>query len=1534
MKVDEFKTVLETELKAVQHRRERMWQTNAGGMPTAPVDPTDDETKAGTEPDQTVLDRIWLWLTLLPGEITSLVRRLWVRKQPDSHSEVQATPPTIPPSEPAESCCSRVEPKKLTGLPKVRKDALDMGLVGLAFSGGGIRSGSVCMGFLQGLAKNRLLRVFDYISTVSGGGYAGAWFAAWVHRENLRDAPAPGEKKGLENVELQLDPSRVSQAEATRYVKQGAVPHFPVGNRVYDQEPEPVHHVRAFSNYLTPRGGMLSADTWTLLAIYLRNTLANLLVLLPAVMLLVVLSRLVVWAYNQWGDSNHQAAPMIATLLMLVLSIYSLTLMLRNRALIHATSVRAAFGPKVARVAEESNSFCVLWGIILPIMAVSGLAVWAFSVDPDHQGQLRYWCFSEVNNVLRRLFGENLWEIYAKGFGIGSVAIGVIGVWYNVWASEGIAEAGFLRRARIEVTLVSSLVLGVILGTLFYGVIQLVVWNPSMGPDLKATFGPPLFMAAFVIAGFFDQWLFSRWLSTHELEWRSRVAATMLMAAVVWLGFFGITLYLPYGVDEMCQKSTSLPYAVVAGWVSTVVGGVFAARNPRAQPGATRPSTVLALLARVGPILFLTGVLALLSVLVSQFGEVFRYPGQGHGDGVVVWVNPNDGQFLLVMGFVCVGIVGIMTCFLDVNTFSLHSLWGNRLIRTFLAASRRKPREVVENGVPTPSAPFGVKRPYRIANEFTGFDAADDFPLARLRPPLIAGGPGAYDGPYPIFNTSLNLLAGQDLAFRDRLAASFVLTPYYCGSDPTGFQKTPYGVSTRFNLTLGRAMTISGAAADPNMPLQSSAQVALLTVLNARMGWWMQNPRAGDAWAAKSPDLGVIDSLFQEALGLTDARGKYIHLSDGGHFDNSGVYELIRRRCRFVVAVDAAEDLNDASENLAAMIRQVRTDLGIRIEIDTSPLRKDDKGLSKWHVAVGIICYDDVDEDAAAGTFFFVRSSLTGDEPADLKNYAARDPQFPHHPTITNQFFDETLFESYRALGYHLADSVFVEAAADFDVTDLTTDNHVVLVRRFFAAVRNRWFPPPPEFNRSYLEAGKSFADLMKTLRTDPNMARLTHDAYPEIAYLDRTQNLPRVELLAVNHVLDVMEMAWLGIDLNGYYAHPLHSGWMGVCRRWAASETFQRYWPVLRGEYCKDFVRFCEQVLNLPGIEVIPIRPKVADIPKQDPATVQDLATVPAWKAAMMRLNEEYLQEWADSLNQAADMQRKQYQEDMKRYRVRRSRGETPNEPCPPAMVPEDLIWAVERAMEEQDPMVWFLTIAQPRRPVKRLEPAPHKHLEGFPIGVLVVYPIRLEKSEAPRLTTAPASGQSTSATPPTPAYYEVIYWVRGPYRSLGLGRQAMEFEFLSGGKRVKLFEYIVLELESRFRGQSRLRLIARFPIIGETSADRLQRALWSNFLYDYDFRRVQGTRTDQFLTLQLSVDTDRIDRVKRVTANRPADGADLINVIKKWDIPKPPPTADEGVVEHPGTDVTLSQFIAMLTQATPPLPEQQEPAREGGGK
>ena len=194
----------------------------------------------------------------------------------------------------------------------MRQQALSRNLVGLTLSGGGIRSATFNLGVIQALASLRILRRFDYLSTVSGGGYIGGWLAAWLRREG--EAPGPDEPTrvdGLvlpnarpddpfENVERELDVSRLEQAGATRPVIED--------HRIVDEEPEAIHHLRSYSNYLNPRPGLFTADTWTVLAIYLRNFLLNQLMLLPIAVAFVLTIWLLVLLY---APHSLQARPIL-----------------------------------------------------------------------------------------------------------------------------------------------------------------------------------------------------------------------------------------------------------------------------------------------------------------------------------------------------------------------------------------------------------------------------------------------------------------------------------------------------------------------------------------------------------------------------------------------------------------------------------------------------------------------------------------------------------------------------------------------------------------------------------------------------------------------------------------------------------------------------------------------------------------------------------------------------------------------------------------------------------------------------------------------------------------------------------------------------------------------------------------------------------------------------------------------------------------------------------------------------------------------
>src|SRR5206468_4032839 len=112
------------------------------------------------------------------------------------------------------------------------------------------------------------------------------------------------------------------------------------------------------------------------------------------------------------------------------------------------------------------------------------------------------------------------------------------------------------------------------------------------------------------------------------------------------------------------------------------------------------------------------------------------------------------------------------------------------------------------------------------------------------------------------------------------------------------------------------------------------------TLLNLRLGWWLSNPRYRGAWELPIPRARVA-MIVAEVLGLLHDRGPFINLSDGGHFENIGIYELVRRRCRVIIVSDASEDHRSTCSSLGAAIECCRVDFGVEIEIDLSSLMSD-----------------------------------------------------------------------------------------------------------------------------------------------------------------------------------------------------------------------------------------------------------------------------------------------------------------------------------------------------------------------------------------------------------------------------------------------------------------------------------------------------------------------------------------------------------------------------------------------------------------
>ncbi len=391
-------------------------------------------------------------------------------------------------------------------------------------------------------------------------------------------------------------------------------------------------------------------------------------------------------------------------------------------------------------------------------------------------------------------------------------------------------------------------------------------------------------------------------------------------------------------------------------------------------------------------------------VLSWTTGELFRLVslhvfGAAPIDPDILITTTHVGRIVLLAIFLAL-VSAVFAWFININRFSLHALYRNRIVRAYLGASNadRKP------------------------NVFTGFDPNDNQAMCSLG-----------TKPLHTVNIALNLVGGKELAWQQRKAESFTVTALHAGNRYLGYRRaSEYGSK----ITLGTAVAISGAAASPNMGYHSSPAITfLLTLFNIRLGWWLGNP-AKSAFKDASPGF-ALGPLLAEAFGLTNSERRFVNLSDGGHFENLGLYEMVLRRCHFIVVSDAGRDEDCAFEDLGNAIRKIRIDTGIPITIDKMLIlprkrSEDQRQKTPKYCAIGRIQYSEIDgADLPAaqrkdldGILIYLKPALVGDEPIDIYNYAATNQMFPHEST-GDQWFSESQFESYRMLGLHTIEWIY-----------------------------------------------------------------------------------------------------------------------------------------------------------------------------------------------------------------------------------------------------------------------------------------------------------------------------------------------------------------------------------------------------------------------------------------------------------------------------------------------------------------------------
>ena len=382
--------------------------------------------------------------------------------------------------------------------------------------------------------------------------------------------------------------------------------------------------------------------------------------------------------------------------------------------------------------------------------------------------------------------------------------------------------------------------------------------------------------------------------------------------------------------------------------------------------------------------------------------------------GVWVW----RGQ-LLWIALGSLALMFLLTLFTDINRISMFYFYRDRLSEAFVI------RRDVVGDAPT-SRSGEVVGPPKLGEVVTndGVNMADlAFTDRRV--------------PYHLVNTCVNLPGRSEGVLKDRRSDFFLLSPLFCGSPVLGYRETHVYEGKR--VTLASALAVSGAAANPQFGTQSRPALAfLLTILNARLGVWAQNPhhppprrRPEFAYHVEWPVY-----LVRELLSLAKESDRLVNLSDGGHIDNLGLYELLRRRCRTIIVSDASADPLMRFDDLGNALRKARIDFGIEVDLELEPIRA-----KTAHAVAGRIRYPAGDGRSDDGVLIYVKSVLIPGDPADLHQYQRVCPSFPHEPT-TDQSFDEPQFESYRQLGYE-AGKALCRLAAEQGVAGLGLDGEV-----------------------------------------------------------------------------------------------------------------------------------------------------------------------------------------------------------------------------------------------------------------------------------------------------------------------------------------------------------------------------------------------------------------------------------------------------------------------------------------------------------
>jgi hypothetical protein len=866
--------------------------------------------------------------------------------------------------------------------------------VGVALSGGGIRSATLSLGIFQALARNGLLRHVHYLSTVSGGGYFGSFLGKLYRREHLNEVAPDTVTRALQD-SPQADKDDLVQAILS------------------ETRSAPLRLLRENGRYLAPRG---APDMLLAVGVALRNWTA-----LHVVMGFFALAALSLLALIRYG-------------------------------------VASALPDTTATSVVLLNH---IW--FSPYLIAAGAALLVFAFPPGWA----YWLARDLRQK-RALLGYVV--RWTPVLAIAALGIG----WWLRTVSLG--------RNALEWMLIALGALAAITVVRYLGA-SLRVYLQITGQGGGGKITPDDHTAAL-----------RRKLSLSMTRGLTCVAALLVIGLV----------------DTAGQSLLLLGYRAAIGTVSVyaIVAAIVVALRPwvarflERWPSEARPALSRNLTVHLAATMLLLLLLAPVAALVHwiAWGNGVAWVSQMSATSATAAV-PGPTGTLWYLQLTAIAAV-VLSLFMGrvwqfVNRSSLHPLYEARLRRAYMGASN----------------PARTRR------------GQNEPPITQVHPEDGATVAQYYlepqDGPLHIINLTLNRTVGgrSQIESKDRKGLIMAVGPggvtvgrqhhATWGKAPVlsfrasleqigsmfrfGKQRTEASDTNPFRvffeesesevLDIGQWVALSGAAFSTGLGSRTNIGLSFLAGLfNVRLGYWWHsalNPpdrpgRSHRTWPRRLH--GVARSVLPVQMAILDewtarfpgVESAHWYLSDGGHFENMGAYELVRRKLPFIVVCDNEQDASYTFSGLANLVRKVRIDFGAEIEfLDDHELGdlQLDQDLAQWirpldmlrrgrwaaepvptpatdniraqvsvdptrlslaHAALAKITYakEPGEQGAKTGLLLYIKPTLVGDEPIDVLQYHSDHPAFPQE-TTADQFFDEAQWESYRRLGVHIARKLF-----------------------------------------------------------------------------------------------------------------------------------------------------------------------------------------------------------------------------------------------------------------------------------------------------------------------------------------------------------------------------------------------------------------------------------------------------------------------------------------------------------------------------